>query len=333
MVDLTSVTVSWNSDRTLGACLSSLFTSAEDAGTLLRAVVVDNASTDDSVLLARAHGAEVIGNRCNIGFAAGVNQGVSRATSEWIFLANPDLEVSPSFFGALDECEARVDPTVAMLVPDVRFRAAPGVINTRGLSIDATGIPSELQHGDRVDSAGIPPHVFGGSGGALLLRRAALAAIGGFEPMFFAYLEDADLSWRLRKAGFRAEFVPGAVALHEGSSTTAFDSALRAHLVARNRRLLFALHGPRGVHTRARRMVIEVGHAAVQAALTRSTAPATGRAEALRLRPRVALLRAVERQRVAGPVALAERVSALAMLDRKLADRRLIRRAVAKVHQ
>jgi hypothetical protein len=80
-------------------------------------------------------------------------------------------------------------------------------------------------------------------------------------------------------------------------------------------------------------MVIEVGHAAVQAALTRSTAPATGRAEALRLRPRVALLRAVERQRVAAPVALAERVSALAMLDRKLADRRLIRRAVAKVHQ
>lgn len=326
MVDLTSVTVSWNSRRTLGACLAALFTSAADAGTTLRAVVVDNASTDDSVAVARAHGADLIGNGCNIGFAAGVNQGLARAGTEWVFLANPDLQVSRSFFRVLGAYVERADPRVAMLVPDVRFSAAPEVINARGLSIDATGLPSEVQHGVVADSAGPPPHVFGGSGGALLLRRSALGAVGGLEPMFFAYLEDADLSWRLRKAGFRAAFVPGAIALHEGSSTTTFDSPLRAHLVARNRRLLFGLHGPHGLEARVRRLAIEVGHGAVQTALSRSLAPMTGRLEALRLLPRVAFLRAVDRQSVTATVSLADRISPLAMLGRKLADRRLIRR-------
>ena len=316
-----------------GLAFRPYFRRRAHAGASLRAVVVDNASTDGSVAVARAHGADVIGNGCNIGFAAGVNQGIARATTEWVLLANPDLQVSNSFLRALCDHEARADPQVAMLVPDVRFSAAPGVINTRGLSIDVTGLPSEVQHGAAVDSAGPPRDVFGGSGGALLLRRSALAAIGGFEPMFFAYLEDADLSWRLRKAGFRAEFVPGAVALHEGSSTTTFDSPLRAHLVARNRRLLFGLHGPHGLEARVRRLAIEVGHGAVQTALSRSIAPMSGRAEALRFRPRVAFLRAVDRHAVSSTVSLADRVGPLAMLGRKLADRRLIRRPGAETRQ
>jgi N-acetylglucosaminyl-diphospho-decaprenol L-rhamnosyltransferase len=328
VLDLTSVTVSWNSGRTLGPCLSALLEAAADAGISLRAVVVDNASTDDSVTVARAHGADVIRSACNVGFAAAVNRGVARATSEWVFLANPDLQVSSSFFRVLLQYEAQVASRVAVLVPDVRFIAAPESINTRGLSIDSTGIPSELQHGDCADSAGPPAHVFGGSGGALLLRRAALAAIGGFEPMFFAYLEDADLSWRLRKAGFGAEFVPGAIALHEGSSTTSVDSPLRAHLVARNRRLLFRLHAPHGVNARIWRLVIEVAHGVVQTALSRSAAPISGRAEALRFRSRVAFLRAVDRRgRLTAAVPLAGRVGLRAMLGRKLVGRRLMHRS------
>ena len=74
MRELTSVTVSWNSSRTLGACLEALEASARAAGISLSAVVVDNASTDESVAVARAHGAAAIVNACNIGFAAAVNQ-------------------------------------------------------------------------------------------------------------------------------------------------------------------------------------------------------------------------------------------------------------------
>ena len=334
MRELTSVTVSWNSSRTLGACLEALEASARAAGISLSAVVVDNASTDESVAVARAHGAAAIVNACNIGFAAAVNQGIARATTDWVFLANPDLEVSSSFFRVLLGHEAHVDAHVAVLVPDVRFIAAPELINTRGLSIDTAGMPTEVQHGRRADSVAQPHHIFGGSGGALLVRRAALAAIGGFEPMYFAYLEDADVSWRLRKAGYRAEFVPGAVALHEGSSTTSVDSPLRAHLVARNRRLLFRLHGPHTVNARVWRLGIEVGHAAVQSALSRSAAPIKGRAEALRLRPRVAVLRAVaRRQPLTARVPLAKRIGPWAMLGRKLAGRQLIRQAAVEAER
>ena len=76
-------------------------------------------------------------------------------------------------------------------------------------------------------------------------RRAA--AVGGLEPLYFAYMEDVDLGWRLRKHGYRAFVVPGAVALHEGSASTGEGSWLKAFLVARNRRALFRLHGPPGL--------------------------------------------------------------------------------------
>src|SRR5581483_11425482 len=78
------------------------------------------------------------------------------------------------------------------------------------------------------------------------IRRDALAAVGGLEPLYFAYLEDVDVGWRLRKKGYRAIVVPRAVALHEGSASTGEGSWLKTFLVARNRRALFRLHGPRG---------------------------------------------------------------------------------------
>ncbi len=86
--------------------------------------------------------------------------------------------------------------------------------------------------------------VFGPSTSGCLVRRTALAAVGGLEPLYFAYLEDVDVAWRLRKKGYRALVVPGAVALHEGSASTGEGSWLKAFLVARNRRALFRLHGP-----------------------------------------------------------------------------------------
>ncbi len=129
-----------------------------------------------------------------------------------------------------------------------------------------------------------PRDVFGGSSGACLLRLDAVRRVGGVEPAFFAYGEDVDLAWQLRRAGYRALLVPEAIAYHEGSASVGGESPLKAFLVARSRRLLFRLDGPHTAAARLRRTFVDLAHGSVMTLLGAGAAPWLGRLDALRVR-------------------------------------------------
>ena len=81
--------------------------------------------------------------------------------------------------------------------------------------------------------------VFGTCGAATLYRRKALASVSApgespFAERFFMYYEDVDLAWRLRHAGWRIRFCPGAMAIHQRGGSGADDAFVEYHLV-RNR--------------------------------------------------------------------------------------------------
>ncbi len=210
-------------------------------------------------------------------------------------LANPDLTVSEGFVGAMLEAARSGPPDIACLVPDIRFAADPTIVNSRGIEVDIDGIPAESGAGGEAEELAGPVEVFGPSSSGCLIRRDALAEVGGLEPLYFAYLEDVDVAWRLRKKGYRALLVPGAVAFHEGSASTGEGSWLKAFLVARNRRALFRLHRPLGFPARPLRAVTEVGHATVQALSGSGTASVHGRVAALHTRRYTRFLRASNR--------------------------------------
>jgi GT2 family glycosyltransferase/SAM-dependent methyltransferase len=322
---LSAVLVSWDSASVLPSALEALRRSAEAAGEEVEIVVVDNASSDDSADTAHRAGAErVIENPVNAGFASAASQGLAVAKGEWILLLNPDVIVDEDFVAAMAAAARASPPEVATLVPDLRFEARPTVINSRGIQVDEVGIPSEIQAGLEASAAPPAPEPFGGSGGASLLRSGALAEVGGFEPVFFAYLEDADLAWRLQKAGYRARAVLSATARHAGSASTGEGSTLKAYLVARNRRLLFRLHGPHTLRARGWRALAEVGHAAFHVAATRSLAPIRGRFDAFRLRGHTPMFPNGSVEGVSG-LRLAPRVPLRHALRRKLATRPLMR--------
>lgn len=328
--DITAVIVSWNSGQSLASSLGALRHSAETAGADVDIIVVDNASADSSRRIAVEAGADrVVANPVNAGYVVAASQGMALARGAWIMLANPDLTVSEHFVGRMLDTARSVPADVACLVPDIRYAADPSVVNSRGIEVDALGIPAESDAGlEAVDLAG-PVDVFGPSTSGCLIRRAALVEVGGLEPLYFAYLEDVDVAWRLRKKGYRALVVPGAVALHEGSASTGEGSWLKAFLVARNRRSLFRLHGPPGLGARAQRMVTEIGHATVQALSGSSTASVRGRAAALRTRRYTRFLRASNR--ITGipddvRIELAPRQTLGEALQRKRAAASLMRR-------
>jgi GT2 family glycosyltransferase/glycosyltransferase involved in cell wall biosynthesis len=330
--EITAVIVSWNSGESLPASLGALRRSAESAGAPVEIVVVDNASADESVRIAAAAGVDrIVENPLNAGYVVAASQGVALARGRWIMLANPDLTVDEGFVRAILEVAQSAGSDVACLVPDIRYAADPSVVNSRGLEVDEIGIPAERDAGRPADRLVGPVEVFGPTSSGCLIRRDALAAVGGLEPLYFAYLEDVDVAWRLRRKGYRTLVVPGAVALHEGSASTGEGSWLKAFLVARNRRVLFRLHGPHGLGARALRTVTEIGHASVQALSGGGTASVRGRVAALRTRPYTRYLRASIRSGNGGDasVALAPRQTLQEALRRKQAAASLMKRGAA----
>lgn len=327
--DVSAVIVAWNSGEALGACAASLRDAARRAGLELQLIVVDNASADSCVdRLELTEGDVLLRNPVNAGYGVAAAQGLARAEGGWVLLVNPDLVVDSEFFVALAPRMRSGDVDVAALVPELRYAASRRTVNSRGITVDASGIPAEIDLGEDVVEGLEARDVLGGSSGCCLLRRDAVEAVGGPEPVFFAYLEDVDLGLRLQQAGYHALFVPDAIAWHEGSASTGEGSPVKSFLVARNRRILFRLHGPRTIRATLWRLLAETGHALASSRLGDLAAPWLGRLDALRLRHYTAFLRRARARhdaRVARPP-LTPRAGLRESLRRKRAAARVTER-------
>lgn len=317
---VSAVIVAWNSGEALAACVESLRHSANAAEIDVQLVIVDNASHADVAEGVRARpGDVVLRNPINAGYGVAAAQGLARADAEWALLVNPDVVVAAGFFEAFARVLLTIDTDVAALVPELRYASDRTIVNSRGIAIDEIGIPSEVDLGARVVERLTPHQVLGGSSGCCLLRCDAVRAVGGPEPVFFAYLEDVDLAIRLQKAGYRALFVPNAFAWHEGSASTGEGSPVKSFLVARNRRILFRLHAPRTLTARLWRLAFDTGHGMIASLLGDLGAPWSGRLDAIRVRRYTEFVRRgrLEYDAQAGEVPTAPRAGLLASFARK----------------
>lgn len=223
--DLSYVIVSYNSAVHLGRSLDSL---TADRGTRGRPiVVVDNASADGSVELARTHpsGPIVISESANLGFGTACNHGAKAAVTRTVFFINPDLELTP---GASDRLLARLigDPSIGAVGPAIsdpsgEYRAAsagsePSLRTAVGhfMLLDRVPVIRRFLPGLQLPPTKRARPVDWISGAAFLVRTEAFDAVGGFDPRMFLYMEDVDLSRRLREAGWQIVYEPAANAQH-----------------------------------------------------------------------------------------------------------------------
>lgn len=265
-VSITALILSFNARDLTLACLQSLQAQSDPPEHI---IVVDNASSDDSVAAIREHfpQVELIISPQNLGFAGGNNLGLARVRTSWVLLVNNDATLANDAVAALRAAAMNAAPQVGALTARVLLaehfrRAAVGtgivgptgsytacpdgdvvLVNSTGNQIDRRGFGLDRGWLAEDGTHQPAPDVFGFCGNGALLRMSALTEVGYFDPDFFLYYEDSDLSWRLRRAGFTVEYVGGAVLRHQHSASSVAGSQLFRYYNERNRLLLLLKHG------------------------------------------------------------------------------------------
>lgn len=214
------IVVNWNSGDLLRECLVALERQRRKADRIL---VLDNASSDDSLARAAAAcpRAEVVRLERNLGFAAANNAGLRLASDcDWVALLNPDAFAEPDWLDVLAQA-AETHEGYASFASQLRAADAEGLLDGTGDLYHVSGAAWRAGHGEPVaDEHHQPCDVFSACAAAALYRRDALLEVGGFDESYFCYMEDVDLGFRLRLAGYRCLYVPRAVVRHVAWGTT-----------------------------------------------------------------------------------------------------------------
>lgn len=168
---------------------------------VIEVIVVENGSGDGSAellaaTLPRDPRVTLVTSPTNLGFGKANNLGVEQATAPFLFLLNSDAKLHSGSVRRLGEA-LEAEPPCSIIAPEIR--TSPG----GELQIDAAGwFPSAVNvTTGRVSRPGDSSSPDWVSGCAMFLRRDGYRTLGGFDPVFFMYLEDVHLCWKARRAG------------------------------------------------------------------------------------------------------------------------------------
>jgi len=209
-----------------------------------RIIIADNFSTDDSILFLRENfndEVEILALPKNTGYAGGYNEALKQIETDYFILLNSDVAVTENWMvPLLNKMES--DFSIAVCQPKIlsfnsknKFEYAGGA----GGWIDVLGYPFckgrvlgqlETDSGQYNQSA----EIFWASGAALMIRAPIFKAIGGFDSAYFAHMEEIDLCWRVKRAGFKIMVVPASSIYHVGGGTLDYDSPKKVYLNFRN---------------------------------------------------------------------------------------------------
>jgi len=225
------VIVNFNGLRFLEPCLSSL---AGQSFRNFEIILVDNGSSDGSAgyIRERFPSVVLIETGKNLGFAGGTNTGIHASRGDFILTLNNDTITDPFFIENMVR-PIKLDSQIGMCASKMLF--PDGRINSTGVCISRSG--AAWDRGIFEEDAGqynTEEEVFGPCGGAALYRRSMLDEIGFFDEDFFIYVEDIDLAFRARLAGWKCIYIPTALVTHLMGGTTGVYSDISIFYGTRN---------------------------------------------------------------------------------------------------
>lgn len=226
------VVVTHNSARWLARMTAALAAQTETRWAL---TVFDNASRAEErpKLAALPPNATLIQNEVNLGFAEANNRAAAETTATYLVFLNPDAFPEPGWLAHLLATAERFPRAGAIGSTQIRADA-PDMFDGTGDVMHASGLAYRSNHGKRRTTPPPLGETFSACAAAMLARREAFDAVGGFDARYFSYLEDVDLCFRLRLAGWSVLQSPDAVVAHVGGGSGA-STAFAEFYGARNR--------------------------------------------------------------------------------------------------
>jgi N-acetylglucosaminyl-diphospho-decaprenol L-rhamnosyltransferase len=223
MNDIAIVIVTYNSQADIGPCLDAAVRSGAEV------VVVDNASTDGTLVEVRSRGVRVVANSTNRGFAAAVNQGFAVVTTPFVVLLNPDAELASGLDSLCEACrlpgaagaggklvDAQGRPQIGFMVrqlPSAMVLTLETLLLNRvwpNNPVNRRYRGLQLNYNSRIP-------VEQPAGAFLMVSRAVWQELCGFDESFFPlWFEDVDFCRRAVNRGYKFYYVPEALARHRG---------------------------------------------------------------------------------------------------------------------
>ncbi len=254
--EVSIIILNWNGRGYLEPCLNALRAQTFEAGRF-EIVLVENGSSDGSAAWVRERFGDWLTEDAqprlklielteNRGFAGGNLAGLEHChpSARYIATLNNDTQAEPGWLAAL-VAALETHPAVqgwaaaggAMLFA-ADYQSEEGIaprIASAGIEVRRDGLALDRRIGQTSGKDEREEEIFGVCAGAALYRREVIEQVVFFDPAFFAYLEDADLAWRLRLVGWRSLYVPDALVWHEYSGTGKQGSPFKSFQLGRNR--------------------------------------------------------------------------------------------------
>ncbi|MDQ1296840.1 MAG: hypothetical protein QG611_819 [Bacteroidota bacterium] len=235
------VILNWNGIRFLKMFLDVVRRNTPDAEAEL--YVADNGSTDGSVewIAENFENIRVIRLDRNFGFAGGYNLALEKIEAKYYVLLNSDIEVTSGWLHTMlnfmenNQDVASCQPKILSWLQKDHFEyagAAGGFIDRLGYPLCRGRILTHVEKDSgQYDSQS---DVFWTTGACMMVRSDAWKKCGGFDPDFFAHMEEIDLCWRFHRMGYRVCYLPGSKVYHVGGGALPYDSPFKTYLNFRN---------------------------------------------------------------------------------------------------
>lgn len=256
-ISVSAVVVSYNVRELLLDCVQSLV-ECQRAGALHEIVIIDSASSDGSSDAVREAFPDVtVIDAPNRGYGAGANLGVAASSGEYVLVLNPDTIV-PAHTCSTLAYELHANPSIAVAAPGIRYPNGDLQPSRRRFPTRLTPIfestifaqwwpdnPWSRRYylHDRPENA--TQEVDWVVGACLMVRRAAIDHVGGFDESFWMYCEEIEWCWRFQRHGWKARYLPGVEIVHHEGASSRQDVSRRQHAFDTSRiELQRRLYGP-----------------------------------------------------------------------------------------
>lgn len=210
-------------------------------------IVADNASTDDTLEYVQTSFPTVktIQIAVNHGFANGYAEALNQIQAKYYILLSADFEVTQGWFPPLLHAMQRYSG-LAACQPKIRYwrdkeyfeyaGAGGGFVDRFGYLFCRGRLFADLekdngQYNDDIE-------VFWASGGCLMVRADLYHKVGGLDPDFYAHMEEVDLCWRLKNAGYKIGYIGQSTVYHVGGSVISYGSPQKLYYNFRNSLIL-----------------------------------------------------------------------------------------------